>query len=211
MLRFFDLTVALIYDCLFKRFMKYILLVTLLLLFVLAACSSQVAEPTDNTTFEGENMTNTIATIQTNLGTMEFELFVEKAPITTKNFIDLAEKGFYDGIIFHRIIPDFMVQGGDPNGRGTGGPGYSIKDEFHPALKHNSSGVLSMANSGPNTGGSQFFITLIPTPWLDNKHAVFGKIISGEDILKKIGAVQTGASDKPVNDVIMEKVTIQHP
>ena len=148
------------------------------------------------------------ATIETNLGTMKIELFEDKAPITTKNFIDLAEKGFYDGLIFHRVIKGFMIQGGDPKGDGTGGPGYAIDDEFHPDLKHDGAGVLSMANSGPNTGGSQFFITLAATPWLDGKHSVFAKITEGEDVLKKIGDVKVGPNDKPVEDVVVEKVTI---
>ena len=154
-------------------------------------------------------MTNRIAVIETNYGTMEIELFEDKAPITTKNFIDLAEKEFYDGIIFHRVIADFMIQGGDPDGQGTGGPGYTIPDEFHPDLNHSKAGILSMANAGPDTGGSQFFITLIPTPWLDNKHSVFGQLISGEDVLQKIGSVQTVSGDKPIKDVIMTKVTIR--
>lgn len=154
-------------------------------------------------------MTNRIAVMETNLGTMEIELFEQRAPITTKNFIDLAEKGYYDGLIFHRVIADFMIQGGDPDGIGTGGPDYSIPDEFHAELTHDTSGVLSMANSGPDTGGSQFFITLIPTPWLDGKHSVFGKVIVGADVLKAIGNVQTGANDKPVEDVVVTKITIK--
>ena len=149
------------------------------------------------------------AVFETNKGTFEVELFTEKAPITTKNFIDLTEKGFYDGLIFHRVIDGFMIQGGDPEGRGTGGPGYSIEDEFSPDLTHDTEGILSMANSGPNTGGSQFFITLAPTPWLDRKHAVFGKVIVGMDVVKAIGKVQKGANDKPVKDVVMEKVIIK--
>lgn len=149
------------------------------------------------------------AVFETNKGTFEVELFTEKAPITTKNFIDLTEKGFYDGLIFHRVIDGFMIQGGDPEGRGTGGPGYSIEDEFSPDLTHDTEGILSMANSGPNTGGSQFFITLAPTPWLDGKHAVFGKVIVGMDVVKAIGKVQKGANDKPVEDVVMEKVIIK--
>jgi len=157
----------------------------------------------------GNTMTNKIAVFETNKGTFEIELFTEKAPITTKNFIDLTEKGFYDGLIFHRVIKGFMLQGGDPDGRGTGGPGYSIEDEFHPDLKHDSEGVLSMANSGPNTGGSQFFITLAATPWLDGKHAVFGKVTTGIDIVKEIGNIQTGAMDKPVEDVVINKITIK--
>ncbi len=154
-------------------------------------------------------MTNQIAVIETSLGTMEFELFNDKAPLTAKNFADLANKGFYNGTIYHRIIENFMVQGGDPEGKGTGGPGYKIKDEFHPNLKHTKKGILSMANSGPNTGGSQFFITLVPTPWLDNKHAIFGKIINGEKVLEKIGDVQVDQYDKPKTDVVMIKVTIK--
>ena len=155
-------------------------------------------------------MENRIAVIQTNHGTMELELFEKKAPITTKNFIDLVNKGFYDNLIFHRVIKDFMIQGGCPDGTGMGGPGYAIKDEFHPELRHSSIGMLSMANSGPNTGGSQFFITLIPTPHLDNHHTVFGKIIKGEDVLKEIGSVQTGAEDRPVDPVTIEKITIKN-
>jgi cyclophilin family peptidyl-prolyl cis-trans isomerase len=176
---------------------KRICLVLIIMLFVVG-CSQG-----------GNTMTNKIAVFETNKGTFEIELFTEKAPITTKNFIDLTEKGFYDGLIFHRVIKGFMLQGGDPDGRGTGGPGYSIEDEFHPDLKHDSEGVLSMANSGPNTGGSQFFITLAATPWLDGKHAVFGKVTTGIDIVKEIGNIQTGAMDKPVEDVVINKITIK--
>jgi len=172
----------------------------LILAILLAGCAG---------TTEVERLENKIAVIETTLGTMEVELFEDKAPITTKNFIDLAEKGFYDGIIFHRVIKDFMIQGGDPDGVGTGGPGYQIKDEFHADLKHDSAGILSMANAGPNTGGSQFFITLKATPWLDNKHSVFGKVVKGEDVLEAIGAAKTGAMDKPVEDIVMTKVTIK--
>ena len=146
--------------------------------------------------------------IETSLGDMTVLLYDEKSPITTNNFKTLVEKGFYDGIIFHRIIPDFMIQGGDPTGTGMGGPGYQIEDEFHPELKHTKKGMLSMANSGPNTGGSQFFITLAPTPWLDGKHALFGEVVEGLDVLDKIGAVQTGAQDKPLDDVVMKKVSV---
>ena len=150
-----------------------------------------------------------IATIQTNMGTMKFQLELERAPLTSQNFIDLANEGFYDGLIFHRVIDDFMIQGGDPDGDGTGGPGYTIKDEFHPELTHSSLGIMSMANSGPNSGGSQFFITLVPTPWLNGKHAVFGRIIEGQDVLQSIGSVQTNDRDKPLEDVVMESVTIE--
>lgn len=152
---------------------------------------------------------NRHAVIETNLGTMELELFEQRAPITTKNFIDLSEKGFYDGIVFHRVIEDFMIQGGDPDGTGFGGPGYSIEDEFHSELKHDGAGYMSMANSGPDTGGSQFFITLEATNFLDGKHAVFGKVVKGMDILEKIGTVETDSGDRPLEEVVMEKVTIK--
>ena len=144
----------------------------------------------------GEPM-NKHAIIETNLGTIEIELFQDKAPLTTKNFIDLVNKGFYDGLIFHRVIPDFMIQGGDPDGDGTGGPGYEIDDEFGPGLKHDKPGMLSMANAGPDTGGSQFFITVIPTPWLDGKHAIFGHVVKGMDVVEKIVAVKADRNDRP--------------
>lgn len=151
---------------------------------------------------------NRIAQFDTNLGTFKVELFEDRAPKTTKNFIDLAEKGFYDGVIFHRVIKGFMIQGGDPKGTGTGGPGYMIPDEFHPELKHDATGILSMANAGPNSGGSQFFITLAATPWLDGKHAVFGKVVDGMDVVEAIGVTPTAGGDRPKTDVVMRKVTI---
>jgi cyclophilin family peptidyl-prolyl cis-trans isomerase len=126
------------------------------------------------------------ATISTEKGDMVIELFADKTPKTVNNFVFLAREGFYDGTIFHRIIADFMVQGGDPTGTGRGGPGYRFADEFHPSLKHSKPGVLSMANAGPGTNGSQFFITHVPTPWLDGKHSVFGQITSGMDVLMSI-------------------------
>lgn len=177
------------------------LMIGVLFVILIAGCSK--------TKTGDDKMANRVAVIETNYGTMEVELFEDKAPITTKNFIDLTEKGFYNGVIFHRVIKNFMIQGGDPLGTGTGGPGYKILDEFHPSLKHNKTGILSMANSGPNSGGSQFFITLIPTPWLDGKHAVFGQVIKGTDVLQKIGLVQTGAGDRPLTNVVMNKVTIR--
>ena len=152
---------------------------------------------------------NRVARIETTKGTFRIELFENKAPITTKNFIDLATKGFYDGVIFHRVIDGFMIQGGDPTGTGRGGPGYKIPDEFHPDLKHDAPGILSMANAGPNTGGSQFFITLGPTPHLNNRHAVFGKVIEGLDVVKAIGKSATGTGDRPLDDIVMKKVTIE--
>jgi cyclophilin family peptidyl-prolyl cis-trans isomerase len=126
------------------------------------------------------------ATISTDKGEMVIELFADKTPKTVNNFVFLAREGFYDGTIFHRVIADFMVQGGDPTGTGRGGPGYRFADEFHPSLKHTKPGILSMANAGPGTNGSQFFITHIATPWLDGKHAVFGQITSGMEVLMSI-------------------------
>src|SRR6185436_10027493 len=144
-------------------------------------------------------------------------------PETVKNFIGLAtgekeytdpksgqksHEPFYDGTIFHRVIKDFMIQGGDRLGQGTGGPGYRFKDEFHPSLKHTGPGILSMANAGPNTNGSQFFVTLVPTPWLDGKHSVFGHVVKGEETLQQLGSVQTGAMDRPRNEVGIKKLRI---
>ena len=126
------------------------------------------------------------ATISTEKGDMVFELFADKTPKTVNNFVFLAREGFYDGTIFHRVINGFMAQGGDPTGSGRGGPGYRFADEFHPTLKHSQPGMLSMANAGPSTNGSQFFITHVPTPHLDNKHAIFGKLTSGLDVLLAI-------------------------
>lgn len=156
----------------------------------------------------GDHEKNRLAEFTTSKGKFTVELFEDKAPLTTKNFIALAEKGFYDNLIFHRVIDGFMIQGGDPNGNGTGGPGYTIQDEFSPELKHSAEGILSMANAGPNTGGSQFFITLDQTPWLDGKHAVFGKVTEGMDVVKAIGKVKTGANDKPTEQIVIEKITI---
>lgn len=144
----------------------------------------------------------------TNKGVFVAEMFEDKAPLTTKNFIDLVEKSFYDGIIFHRVIDGFMIQGGDPTGTGMGGPGYKIKDEFGPCLKHDDEGILSMANAGPNTGGSQFFITLAPTPWLNGHHAIFGKVVEGMDVVRLIGAAPTDFRDRPRETITMEKVEV---
>ncbi len=127
-----------------------------------------------------------VAIIETNRGTIRIKLHDDKAPKTVANFETLVTRGFYNGLKFHRVIADFMIQTGCPKGTGTGGPGYTFADEFHPDLKHDSPGVLSMANAGPNTNGSQFFITHVPTPWLDGKHSVFGKVIEGQDVVNKI-------------------------
>jgi peptidyl-prolyl cis-trans isomerase B (cyclophilin B) len=126
------------------------------------------------------------ATIETNRGDIVLKLHATQAPRTVNNFVCLAEDGYYDGVAFHRVIKDFMIQGGDPAGTGRGGPGYTFKDEFDPKLKHDRPGVLSMANAGPNTNGSQFFITHVPTPWLDGKHTVFGQVIGGQDVVNAI-------------------------
>jgi cyclophilin family peptidyl-prolyl cis-trans isomerase len=154
-------------------------------------------------------MANPTATMETNKGSFKIELFEDKAPETAGNFLKLAESGFYDGVVFHRVIEGFMIQGGDPDGTGRGGPGYTIKDEFHPDLRHDAKGVLSMANAGPDTGGSQFFITLAATPWLDGKHAVFGRVVEGIDVVEAIGGVETGRGDRPRDDVKIERVQVQ--
>jgi cyclophilin family peptidyl-prolyl cis-trans isomerase len=147
------------------------------------------------------------ATMQTNHGTIELELFDEDAPKTVENFRKLASDGFYDGVIFHRVIEDFMIQGGDPTGTGTGGPGYQFEDEFNDHKVER--GVLAMANAGPNTNGSQFFIvTTGAAPWLDGKHTVFGRVTSGMDVVDTISAVDTGANDRPREDVRIESVTV---
>ena len=152
--------------------------------------------------------TNRKIKFTTNKGEFIAEMFEDKAPKTTKNFIDLVEKGFYDGLIFHRVIDGFMIQGGDPTGTGMGGPGYEIDDEFGPGLQHDDEGILSMANAGPNTAGSQFCITLAPTPWLDGHHAVFGKVVEGMDVVRQIGVVPTDAQDRPKSIVLMDTVEV---
>ena len=154
-------------------------------------------------------MANRNAIFDTNKGNFKIELFEDKAPITTKNFIKLVNDGFYNGLIFHRVIQGFMIQGGCPKGTGSGGPGYSIKDEFHPDLKHEYEGILSMANAGPNTGGSQFFITVAPTPHLDNHHSIFGKVIEGMNIVMEISKAQKDRNDRPLSEIKINKVEIK--
>lgn len=150
-----------------------------------------------------------IVTMETNMGIIKIELYNDLAPKTAKNFADLIQKGYYDGLIFHRVIDDFMIQGGCPQGSGMGGPGYTIDDEFGEGLKHEGAGILSMANAGPNTGGSQFFITLVDCPWLDGRHAIFGHVIEGLDVVKSIGKVPTDSFDRPLQKVEMVKVTVE--
>ncbi len=147
-------------------------------------------------------------TLRTTLGDIRIELFRDRAPKTVENFVSLVRKGFYNGLAFHRVIPGFMIQGGCPKGDGTGGPGYTIPDEFDATLRHDGPGVLSMANAGPNTGGSQFFITLAATPWLDKKHAVFGKVRSGYDVVEKIAAVPRDGNDRPRSAVRIVEATV---
>jgi peptidyl-prolyl cis-trans isomerase A (cyclophilin A) len=164
------------------------------------------------------------ARFSTTEGEFLVRLFDRDAPKTVANFVDLAEgtkewrhpgtgeterARFYDGLVFHRVIDGFMIQGGDPLGSGTGGPGYRFADEFHPSLRHDRAGILSMANAGPNTNGSQFFVTLGPTPHLDNRHAVFGEVVEGLDVVQRIGKVPTGRGDRPLTDVVMTSVTIE--
>jgi peptidyl-prolyl cis-trans isomerase A (cyclophilin A) len=190
--------------------MEKIIAILLVAAVLASGCASapQTGQQTGN-----DNMTktgNSIVVFDTSMGSFKAEIFEDKVPITAKNFLGLVKKGFYNGLIFHRVIDGFMIQGGDPSGDGTGGPGYTIPDEFRADLKHDSEGMLSMANTGqPGTGGSQFFITLAPTPWLDGKHAIFGKVTEGMDVVRKIGKVQTDASDRPLQAVVIKKITVQ--
>jgi peptidyl-prolyl cis-trans isomerase A (cyclophilin A) len=165
-----------------------------------------------------------IATLHTNQGQVVIRLFPDHAPKTVANFVELAEGArqwtdpetgrattdkLYDGTIFHRVIPNFMIQGGDPLGTGRGGPGYKFADEFHPDLSFDRPYLLAMANAGPGTNGSQFFVTVAPTPWLNRKHTIFGEVIQGQDVVDRISQVKTGAQDRPVEDVTIESITVQ--
>ncbi len=163
------------------------------------------------------------ATFKTSMGNIVALLYEDKAPKTVENFVGLAtgtkewtdpktgqkvKRPLYNGTIFHRVIPNFMIQGGDPLGTGRGGPGYKFDDEFNPTLRHNKPGILSMANSGPNTNGSQFFITTVPTPHLDNRHSVFGEVVQGLDVVVAIGNVPRGPNDRPLKDVVLKEIVI---
>ena len=181
------------------------------LLYAAAAVCLPLLLPRAACAAEGETPRRPVVVFNTNMGQFQAELYTDLAPVTAGNFIDLARRGFYNGVIFHRVIDRFMIQGGDPTGTGTGGPGYKIEDEFGPGLAHDAPGVLSMANAGPNTGGSQFFITLVPTPWLDGKHAIFGRIVEGMDVVEAIGHVETAQGDRPVKDVVMQSVVVEEP
>jgi len=172
-------------------------------------------------------MTNTLtATLRTSQGTVHVRLFPDHEPKTVRNFVELAEGSrewtdprtrqattgkLYDGTVFHRVIPQFMIQGGDPLGTGTGGPGYKFADEIHPDLRFDRPYLLAMANAGPGTNGSQFFITVVPTPHLNGKHTIFGEVIDGADVVDRISKVQTGRNDRPVQDVVLESVSIEGP
>lgn len=164
-----------------------------------------------------EDVARPVAVFETSMGRFEAELYAAECPETVWNFINLAEGrqetarggNFYDGLTFHRVIEGFVIQGGCPDGNGTGGPGYRFQDEFDPSLRHDGAGILSMANAGPNTNGSQFFVTLAPTPHLNDRHAVFGKVIAGNKVVAEIGSVATGPMDRPLEPVIITKVTIR--
>ncbi|MFV8256800.1 peptidylprolyl isomerase [Bdellovibrio bacteriovorus] len=193
--------------------------------FLLAAFSFRADAKTESkakTTKKGKDM---IAVFETSKGTFKVKLFADKAPKTVENIVGLIEgtkewtdpktgekvkKPFYDGLTFHRVIKDFMIQGGCPLGTGTGGPGFRFEDEFPAgAPKHDKPGILSMANAGPNTNGSQFFVTTVPTPWLDGRHTVFGEVVEGMDVVKSIENSKTGAMDRPVEPIVIKHVTIQ--
>ena len=150
-----------------------------------------------------------LADIQTNQGTISVELNAEDAPITVNNFVFLARQGFYDGVVFHRVIPDFMIQGGDPTGTGTSGPGYRFRDEIVPSLIFDSAGILAMANSGPNTNGSQFFITVAPTPHLTGSHTIFGRVTTGQEVADAIAVARADRNNRPIEEVVIQHIEIK--
>lgn len=196
-----------------KLYSIIVMLLILAVAFSFAQEKAQKDEPKKEKKVETKLSPNPIVVMETSMGIIELELFSKEAPKTVENFVGLAKKGYYNGIIFHRVIDNFMIQGGDPTGTGRGGEslwGKKFEDEFSPKLKHEGAGILSMANAGPNTNGSQFFITLVPTPHLDGKHSVFGKVVAGMDVVKAIGKVEVDrAGNKPLKDVVMKKVYLK--
>ncbi len=160
------------------------------------------------TSMSSNIFSQTVVQWYTSMGEFRAQLREDLVPMTAQNFIDLSNDEFYDGLIFHRVIEGFMIQDGCPNGNGTGGPGYTFDDEFHPDLRHDEPGILSMANSGPNTNGSQYFITVAETEWLDDVHSVFGKIMDGMDVVYAISEVETDANDKPIVDVVIDSIRV---
>jgi len=168
----------------------------------LASCAVRTDGETESPQWEPDSGRVQVK-IETSMGDLYADLYRAEAPRTVANFVELAQKGFYDGLIFHRVLPNFMIQTGDPTGTGRGGPGYAFSDEFSPALRHDKPGVISMANSGPDTNGSQFFIIEVPTPWLDGKHSVFGELTQGMKVVKRIAHTPRDPRDKPLKPVTM--------
>ncbi len=176
------------------------------MVFCLLLASTSVVAQADSVKSNDKKGENLMITIETSKGVIKAELFGDKVPVTVANFVNLAKRGYYDGLKFHRVIGDFMIQGGDPTGTGRGGPGYKFEDEFDSSLKHDTPGVFSMANAGPNTNGSQFFITHVPTPHLDQRHSVFGKVVEGQDVVNAIaqGDVMTKITIEGETDKVLE-------
>jgi len=194
--------------------MKQLMIVCLIVFGVLACKGQEDDQVTSKETqTKKESKEMTVAIIETNMGIIEIELFADQTPKTVENFVGLADSGYYNGVIFHRVIPDFMIQGGDPTGTGRGGEsiwGKKFEDEIVPSLVFENPGILAMANSGPNTNGSQFFITVAPTTWLDGNHTIFGQVIEGMDVVYTISKVPTSKpGDKPLEPVVMESVKIE--
>lgn len=204
-----------------QNLMKIIWIYLAALIITIFSLHGEAKTKKEVSTTKGKEM---IAVFETSVGTFKVKLFHDKAPKTVENFIGLAEgtkewtdpktekqikKPFYDGLKFHRVIPNFMIQGGCPLGTGTGGPGYRFADEFNPSLKHDKPGYLSMANAGPNTNGSQFFVTVAATPWLDGKHTIFGEVVEGMDIVNSISKAKTAPGDRPLEDITIKTLKIQ--
>ena len=203
------------------KFKVFLLLIKLLLIVAIIGCntssdnfgdSTQITKPDTKderqVKMNIDEKKNYGATIRTNHGSIVIELFHSQAPKTVNNFVTLSRDGFYDGIIFHRVIPNFMIQGGDPTGTGMGGPGYQFEDEFDPSLRFDKAGLLAMANAGPNTNGSQFFITTVPTPHLTGAHTIFGAVTEGQDVVDAISKAPTSAGDRPVDEVRIDGIDI---